>query len=280
VTDDNAWVGNPCSGGLPGAEYASGFGTTPGQAVDEVAQVDLTDFTVTAWPVGVYPAGIALVLDEPVPPTVAGFTATPTRGRAPLTVQFTDSSTGRDLEYNWDFGDGTTSYDENPTHTYTVELTVYGPCGHDSATDSIKVKRSLPSGVVAGPPQLAIAYLLVSPEHVVPNQQVEISVNVGNSGQSEGSRGVSLYLNGVYEQSQMVTVGAGSAKQVVFRVTKAAPGVYEVNVEGKLGQFVVIAPQENKYLGGPLGTAGIIAIVVVAIILIGGVVYIVRSKES
>ncbi len=37
-------------------------------------------------------------------------------GFIPLTVQFTDSSTGDNLEYLWTFGDGNTSTSQNPTH--------------------------------------------------------------------------------------------------------------------------------------------------------------------
>ncbi|WP_067052568.1 PKD domain-containing protein [Methanofollis ethanolicus] len=50
----------------------------------------------------------------------ADFTADPTAGEAPLTVQFTDMSTGAPTAWSWDFGDGATSTDQHPTHTYTV----------------------------------------------------------------------------------------------------------------------------------------------------------------
>ena len=57
-----------------------------------------------------------------------------------LTYQFTPETSGAD--YTWDFGDGTTSNEENPTHTYAVEgdylvaLTVnqfYGCMGNSSS---------------------------------------------------------------------------------------------------------------------------------------------------
>lgn len=50
----------------------------------------------------------------------AAFTATPRAGAAPLTVAFTDESTGTIESYDWDFGDGSAhSTEENPTHEYT-----------------------------------------------------------------------------------------------------------------------------------------------------------------
>ncbi len=54
---------------------------------------------------------------EPAHP-LAGFTATPVSGFAPLTVRFTSTSTGSDA-YAWRFGDGGTSPAGNPVHTYT-----------------------------------------------------------------------------------------------------------------------------------------------------------------
>jgi gliding motility-associated-like protein len=53
-------------------------------------------------------------------PVVAGFTADTTIAcSVPLTVHFTNTSTGSgSLHYHWDFGDGYTSTDQNPIHTY------------------------------------------------------------------------------------------------------------------------------------------------------------------
>ena len=69
----------------------------------------------------------------------AGFSATPTSGLEPLTVTFTDASSSYDgiTSREWNFGDGETSTELNPTHvyaeagTYTVSLTV-----HESDGDS------------------------------------------------------------------------------------------------------------------------------------------------
>jgi subtilisin family serine protease len=66
---------------------------------------------------------------------VVEFSADVLSGMAPLTVQFTDQSSGEVSGWLWDFGDGSTSTEQNPTHvyeqpgTYTVTLLVYGPGG-------------------------------------------------------------------------------------------------------------------------------------------------------
>ena len=77
----------------------------------------------------------------------ARFSAVPRSGDAPLQVNFTNESTGIVTSYLWNFGDGTTSTDENPAHTYgspgthKAKLTVYGPGGDGSKTMSIAVKK-------------------------------------------------------------------------------------------------------------------------------------------
>ena len=49
----------------------------------------------------------------------ADFVASPTSGSAPLTVQFTDKTTGGPTMWAWDFGDGSTDMVGSPVHTYT-----------------------------------------------------------------------------------------------------------------------------------------------------------------
>jgi len=85
---------------------------------------------------------------EPAVP-VAAFTADVTSGDAPLTVTFTDASTGTPTSWAWDFtNDGTVdSTEPSPSHiyetagTYTVNLTVTNAGGSDSEvkTDYITV---------------------------------------------------------------------------------------------------------------------------------------------
>jgi len=53
-----------------------------------------------------------------VTPPSAGFTATPTTGDQGLVVRFTDTSLNKPTSWLWEFGDGMTSMEQNPTHTY------------------------------------------------------------------------------------------------------------------------------------------------------------------
>jgi len=76
----------------------------------------------------------------------AQFAVVPSEGEAPLTVQFTDLSKGLPTTFSWDFGDGTTSTEQNPLHTYdregeyTVSLTVGNQFGSNTRIQSGAVK--------------------------------------------------------------------------------------------------------------------------------------------
>ncbi len=75
------------------------------------------------------------------PPT-ADFTASPTSGIAPLSVNFSDTSIGTYSTRAWTFGDGASGTASDPTHiyttpgTYSVSLSVDGSEGQDSITQS------------------------------------------------------------------------------------------------------------------------------------------------
>lgn len=54
---------------------------------------------------------------------LAKFSATPIKGAAPLQVRFKNESSGEIVAYEWDFGDGQTSTEKDPVHTYRLEGT-------------------------------------------------------------------------------------------------------------------------------------------------------------
>lgn len=101
---------------------------------------------------------------------VADFTGSPTNGCPTLTVNFTDQSTGDITGWSWDFGDGTSSTQQNPTHdyanpgAYTVSLTVTGPGGSDTntKTDYITVDDPAVTADFTGTPTSGDAPLDVS----------------------------------------------------------------------------------------------------------------------
>ena len=76
----------------------------------------------------------------PISDLQAEFMALPLAGIAPLEVEFSDFSTGEITDWLWEFGDGNTSNEQNPVHTYlnpgtyTVSLTVSNELTSDTET--------------------------------------------------------------------------------------------------------------------------------------------------
>ena len=217
---------------------------------------------------------------------------------------------------HWDFGDGGTSTAANPSHVYTrpgqytVSLTYIRDCPPDASEAGF-----LPLGRISGnsspgligtetktrelyiavlepkekkerplePARMSVSYLNVDPMQVLPNQEVIVSANVCNQGEEDGTKTATLMVSGNAEQSQSVGVSGGSCKQVVFRLSRAVPGTYQVSVDGMQGQFSVLATRtvtnsvaSQQETG--LGTAGILAIVVVGIVLIIALVLILKKE--
>ncbi len=86
--------------------------------------------------------------------TAVSFSSTRQAGPAPLSVGFTDGSTGTISSYTWNFGDGSSSTLKNPTHTYaspgvySVTLTVSGSGGTKSVTKSGYIKVGMDNDLV------------------------------------------------------------------------------------------------------------------------------------
>nr|MDT0657493.1 ThuA domain-containing protein [Micromonospora sp. DSM 115978] len=108
---------------------------------------------------GVY--RIDYVAGERAPIAVAA--ATPTSGPAPLTVEFSSEGSrdpdGGALTYAWDFGDGQTSTEADPTHTYaaagnyTAQLTVTNPNGRSAVANvPVTVGNTAPTVTIEFPP--------------------------------------------------------------------------------------------------------------------------------
>ena len=99
---------------------------------------------------------------------VANFTAGPSSGVVPLTVTFTDTSTGNITSRSWNFGDGTTSTATSAAKTYpnpgtyTVTLTVTGPAGSNTATKTISATAAVPVASFTATPRSGTAPLPVA----------------------------------------------------------------------------------------------------------------------
>jgi hypothetical protein len=133
------------------------FDTTAGSVVDIKVAPDGSMYYATYYPGALYRIVFNTTSHEPV----ANATASVTRGSVPLTVAFSSDGSndpdGDPLTYSWDFGDGTTSGEANPTKTftskgvYTVHLTVSSGPDHVSARPIVVQVGIPPTLTVAAP---------------------------------------------------------------------------------------------------------------------------------
>lgn len=106
------------------------------------------DLTITVEVIATMPliaGNNAWYMPETTGPVIVDFSASSTQGSSPLSVTFAaDTSAGGSISlYLWNFGDGSTSSNRSPTHSYTaagtysVSLYVSNPEGSDSLVKSM-----------------------------------------------------------------------------------------------------------------------------------------------
>ncbi len=156
-----------------------------------------------------------------VSPT-AGFSGTPLTGTAPLTVSFTDASSGTISGRWWSFGDGGSSSETDPSHgytqtgVYTVSLTVSGACGSDVLTRTSYITVSAggcvsPTAGFSGSPLTGTAPLTVSFSDASSGTISGRWWSFGDGGSSsETNPGHGYTQTGVYTVSLTVSGACGS----------------------------------------------------------------------
>jgi PKD repeat protein len=160
ATDNVTPAGSLVKTQSPTAGTVVGAGTTPvtitvRDAAGNVATCSTT-FTAKAIPPG------------------ADFSAAPKNGQAPFAASFSNLSTGTITGVAWDFGDGSTSTEAQPTHTYTkaadysVSLTVFGPAGTNTLKRDAFIPVSNPQApVILAAPTVTTASLQFGNELVI-----------------------------------------------------------------------------------------------------------------
>ena len=129
----------------------TGFGLRDSRAIEVVGEqlfiTDGDDSRSASDPMNHAIFVIDVAGPNPVAPTAA-FVATPTTGTAPLTVDFADVSSGGPTSWAWTFGDGGTSTQRSPAHTYaapgtfTATLTAANAQGSDSESRTVTVTEA------------------------------------------------------------------------------------------------------------------------------------------
>lgn len=176
-----------------------------------------------------------------MPPLKADFSTNISTGDVPLNVRFKDLSTGSITGYRWDFGDGTSSSEQNPVHTYTEYgnytpvLTVHNPCQRDAVikTDIICAGTAPVPGFTANR-TCGIAPLTVSFNQSSSGSPSSFHWNFGDGTDSDeqnpehtyctpGIYPVCLYVENVFgnstlEKTDYISVMNGTLQSCTFRI--------------------------------------------------------------
>ncbi|NLV28403.1 MAG: PKD domain-containing protein [Methanomicrobiales archaeon] len=156
---------------------------------------------------------------------LAEFTAMPMTGTPPLVVNFTDHSTGNPKKWKWDFGDGTMSTVQNPTHVYggigryTVTLEVMS--GNFS---SIARKPELIRAVgdyPLGPSGFAIVTSQPSGAEITMGD-LYLGTTPGTLIIPAGSRSLTYLMDGYLNKTVAVTIRPGELKLIPKVMLKTA----------------------------------------------------------
>ncbi len=131
-----------------GAGWTNAIVSTGVGATTPAAVVDGHGYAHVCW---AQAGQIRYTNDGPEPQ--ANFVGSPTSGQLPLPVTFDNLTQEPFSTAIWDFGDGTSSTQSSPTHTYmgtgpfSVTLTVIGPSGTDTFVRNNYVTGTLPEDV-------------------------------------------------------------------------------------------------------------------------------------
>ena len=171
-----------------------------------------------AIPTTIPPTPMASQAPEPVDEFLkAEFTAMPQTGTPPLTVNFSDYSTGNPKKWEWNFGDGTMSKSKNPVHVYggigryTVTLKVSN--ANNSATESRKELIRVVGDYPTGPSGFAMVTSNPSGAEVYTDNRY-LGTTPANLVVPAGSKSLIYTKEGFLNKTVQVTIRPGEIKLI------------------------------------------------------------------
>lgn len=153
----------------------------------------------------------------------AGFIGSPTSGTAPLTVQFTSTSSGANA-YAWNFGDGGTSPAQNPRHTYTVpgiysvDLDARDSCSGKTdragMSNFITVTRPVTTLSIASNPSGAAVFIDYVIKGITPLTLTDTAI---------GNHRITITLDGYEEYTRNILLESAGPSTVFAELKKSIP---------------------------------------------------------
>ena len=191
----------------------------------------------------------------------ADFTVNATSGESPLAVGFTDTSTGKPMAWEWDFGDGAVSTEPDPVHiyevpgTYTVKLTVENSKGSTTAARDVTAEVPVPAAPIAsfavdatsGEAPFAVAFTDTSLK-----SPTAWAWDFGDGNASDEQNPTHVYASpGVYTVALTATndLGTGNVTkpQFIAATENGKTIIFRGNVPLEKGTFSVTAPSGKTY---------------------------------
>ena len=113
----------------------------------------------------------------------------------------------------------------------------------------------------------------LSAKTVTPGTPITVTADIINKSTANGSKKVTLYVNGQVETTQGITVNSGGSTKLTFNVSRSKPGDYTVYVDGvPAGSFKV------EMVTGP-DSILIFSAVLVALAFVAGVLMLWRRQQ-
>ncbi|RJQ38692.1 MAG: hypothetical protein C4555_04775, partial [Dehalococcoidia bacterium] len=158
------------------------------------------------------------------PPITLKFTYDPSKlpsgaSEADLVVAYYDATTAR-----WVTVPGTV---DTATNTITVQVS------HFTVFTILATPKPL------APAAFTISDLTITPVSIAAGETVTIGTTVTNTGDIAGNYQVALKVNGVPIATKSLTLAGGTSQTVNFTTSGDTAGAYNVDVNGKTGQFTV-----------------------------------------
>lgn len=210
---------------LPGTHTVSLSVLGPGLQIDEEVKL-----------------GLITVAPQPL---AADFSATGTQGTHPLTVSFTDESTGNPpTAWLWDFGAGAPSTEQDPTHVYDtpgsfdVTLTVFIGQQSDTTTqtglvtvDPVTLIAAFSSDVDGGDSPLLVEFTDTSTADIPVTAWLWDFGDSGTSTEEVPSHTYEVEQETSFDVTLTVSIGGQSDSLTVIDAVTVKPGLFDPWVE-------------------------------------------------
>jgi hypothetical protein len=204
-------------------------------------------------------------------PDMTGPTTTPTSTSTTTSNTTTSTSTSTTTSSTTTSTSASTTTSSTPTSTTTstfssTKTTSTTGTSTTPATSPTSTTTTYSTGdLTQGGPLFTINGLTVSKNQASPGETVEVAAAISNIGNQSGSYQAQLTVNGKVEDTQNITVAAGSIYTAKFNFTRNEAAIYNLQVGDKTATVSVVKSSTPPWWGFLIG---IIILLVIILILI------------